>query len=197
MSNSTPGTLLYVKSVGEHAVGLVIVEEDGSHVTYPISRKEYEALGAPPAGYLLPLDLQEEIKKLSAIRRAYQAAIRILEYGDNNRRTLVAKLLRRGFSTAVAEEITDRMVALGYVNEEKFALRQVTLCGKKGWSRKHTFAHLISHGFPPFIARQAIDSAEASGDVDFKENRRLFIEKKKRAGLSHDALQNALWRAGF
>ncbi len=196
-SEKLPGTLLYVKSMGEHAVGLVIAGEAGGHTTYFISRKEYEALGAPCVNSVLSSVLLEELKKLATLRRAHLAAIRILEYGDNNRRTLMQKLMKRGFSHGVAEEITLRMIDMGYVNEEKFARRQVALCAKKGWSRKHTFSHLISHGFPSSLARQAIEVAEAAGEADFDENRRRYIQKKKEAGLSGTALQNALWRAGF
>ena len=197
MSDQIPGTLLYVKSIGERAVGLVILEDDGSHTTYSISRQDYEALGAPAAKSVLDPHTLDEVKRLATLRSAYLAAIRILEYGDNNRRTLMQKLQKRGFSHAVAETITLRMVDLGYVNEEQFALRQVVLCAKKGWSRKRTFAHLISHGFPSSIVCEALDIAEGAGDADFTENRRRFIEKKKEAGLSGPALQNALWRAGF
>ena len=196
-SDRAPGTLLYVKSMGENVVGLVILEEDGANTTYSITRLEYEELGAPEANSILDTKMLEEVRNLATLRRAYLSAIHILEYGDNNRRTLVQKLQKRGFSHSVAEEISCRMVDLGYINEERFALRQVALCAKKGWSRKRTFAHLLSHGFPSTIAREAIDMAEEAGDADFSENRRRFIEKKKEAGLSGPALQNALWRAGF
>lgn len=198
MNNQTPGTLLYIKRAGQsRSVGLVVMAEEGHSVTFTLSEKDYEGMGSPSSGTIFSPDTLELIEELAEKRMAYILALRILECGDNNRRTLLQKLLRKGISPRTAEDTVARMEKLGYIKEEAFAYRQVVLCGKKGWSRKHTHAHLISHGFPSSIASQAIAQAEEAGDVDYKENRRLFIQKKQAQGLTYDALQKALWRAGF
>lgn len=199
MSNQVPaGTLRLVKSTGqETVVSLLIVGEDGHITPHTISRKDYEGLGAPAVGTVLSPDTLAYIEDLVARREASLTALRILEYGDNNRRTLMQKLLKKGISHTIAEDTVSHMVELGYIDEERFALRQVVLCAKRGWSRKRTHAHLVSHGFPSQTASRAILRAEEQNEADFQENRRAFIQKKQEQGLSGTALKQALWRAGF
>ena len=175
----------------------MVVGKDGHSITYTLSRKDYEEMGAPSSGTIFSSDTLELIEELAQRRTAYIYALRILEYGDNNRLTLLQKLQKKGISRHIAEDTVAHMEKLGYIKEEAFAYRQVVLCGKKGWSRKHTHAHLISRGFSSRIAGESIAKAEDNGDVDFAENKRLFIQKKQESGMSYDAIKKALWRAGF
>ena len=82
---------------------------------YTLSRAQYEGLGSPVcAGEIYDIDklLEYDMKY-----RAKAHALRILSYGDNNIRTLRDKLVSRGISSAIADEVCEEMVNIGYVDE--------------------------------------------------------------------------------
>lgn len=164
---------------------------------YILSSADYTALGSPKAGDALSEEVCERIRQLAGRRKAILYALRILECGDSNRRTLTRKLIKRGCTPAHAAVAVEEMEQRGFLREEESAARKAVQCAQKGWSRKHTYASLVSHGYSGTVAARAIAAGEESGEIDFDENRRAFILAKRQKGMTPEEIRAALWRAGF
>lgn len=191
------GTLLTIRrGTAEGLLTLVIRTETGSRA-YPVAENFYCDLGAPAAGCLLSEEEMERILVHTAQRRALASALASLSHGDESRRSLYLKLRRKGHSDEAARNALSEVERLGFLREEISALHLVARCAEKGWSRRKTYTYLAKRGYPSSVISLAIEEAEATGDADFEENKRLFCEKQKALGCDPETIRRALWRAGF
>lgn len=197
-SKSAPvGTLLTVRrGTAEGLITLVVRTETGSRA-YPVAESFYCELGAPAAGYLLSEEETERILVHTAQRRALASSLASLSHGDESRRSLYLKLRRKGHSDEAARTAIAEVERLGFLREDASALRLVAHCAGQGWSRRKTFAYLARRGYPSSVISRAIEEAEAAGDADFEENKRLFCEEQRALGCDPETIRRALWRAGF
>ncbi len=193
----TGACLVSVTPKGERQVSLSCRLTDDSRIFFTISKSSYEQLGAPAKGSLLSHPLGIRLTKVANHTLAIRCALYILGYGDNSARKLTYKLKSKGFTPEEADYATSQMVLHGYLREGDFAKRQVELCSKKGWSQKKTVAFLYEKGYDTATIQRAIQASIEDGTADFEENRRRFIEDKKKHGITGPALRNALYRAGF
>ncbi len=129
---------------------------------------------------------------------ARDAALRILSFADNNRASLIRKLRLRGFAPSLCEEVADECIARGLISEEDQLHRQVlTLAGKKLWGRRKILASLRFKGYAGEDILRALAEAEAAGEIDFRENARLLVEKKLDSEASADEKKALLYRYGY
>ena len=107
--------VIYIRDSRSRGYLRIGVDSDGDKKEYTLSEGEYREIGAPLVG-----DEIADIEALCLFDMKYTAvisALRILAYGDNNRKTLVRKLTARSVPPAVAEKTADEMVYKLYKNE--------------------------------------------------------------------------------
>lgn len=175
---------------------LTLLGEEGKRETYPLTRSDYEKLGSPAEGEELDDEREKILEALHEEHRAVSAALRILSFGDNNRRSLQKKLLLRGFSAGAAEAAVERMTARGYIRETEQAERMAArLAGEKYYGPRRVLAELCAHGFERETAEAALSALRARGDVDFARSRELLLQKKAPPDAAH--AKALLYRYGY
>lgn len=175
---------------------LTLLGEDGETETCLLTKSDYEKLGAPAVGEELDPAGEETLAALCEGHRAVFAALRILAFGDNNRRTLLQKLRQRGFSGEAAEEAVSRMVARGYIREQEQAERMAArLAGEKLYGPRRVMAELCAHGFERETAEAALSALRARGEIDFAESRVRLLRKKNPPDAAH--AKALLYRYGY
>lgn len=121
-------------------------------------------------------DITEESGKIR------EAALRILDYGDNTHAQLVKKLVQKGFSEERAEEAVSELSDSGLVDDVRYAeafVRIKTEAGKgPAWIRKK----LSEKG----VDRRIIDSATAVISERGSQRRVCIAKALDACGLKHD-----------
>ena len=195
-SSDRGATLLSVTHTGHAA--LLRLSSDAGVESYRILRSAYEALGAPAAGEMLD---DERVGKLSEQAAHYDALLRaerILAAGDNTRRQLFGKLLRRGVPLASAELAVRYLHAHGYIREAEQAYRAAVQCVRyKYWGRVRITEHLLAKGYARADIDAAIDAAVADGEIDFDAAFRTLASKKLGDNPSPDDLRALSYRYGY
>ncbi|MCD6234205.1 MAG: hypothetical protein DRP86_07090 [Candidatus Neomarinimicrobiota bacterium] len=71
------------------------------------------------------LDIGEDrfltLKNEAERQSAFEKAIELLSYREHSSHELRTKLIRKGFSSSLAQDILKQMIANGYLNDERFA----------------------------------------------------------------------------
>ncbi len=167
----------------------VIAEGESEPTSLTVTEKEYALLGSPTVGAELGDEVAERLVLLDECHRARRAAARLLEFGDNNKSTLIRKLRARGFSPAAARDATAYMEARGFLREEDLLERSVRASFKKLWGPRKITAALTAKGFE----RTAVEACVArllEGEIDLPSQKHRLLLKhpeldppKKRALL--------------
>ncbi len=189
--------LLSVTATQDSGVRLTLLPMEGERVSFTLSLPAYEQLGAPAKGDMLSPEQGDALVAAANLRGCLRHAANILGYGRNSERTLSQKLRRMGYLPEEIAYAIHKVTEAGLLKELDDALHHIEGAARKGWSRRKTYAYLLSRGYSQEVVRDAIEEALAEGLVDFEENRRRFIEEKQAKGLSPDAIRAALYRAGF
>lgn len=172
-------TLKFVIQIKDSKLLLLGIVEEGESATYTVNSDTYESIGSLTSGDFVDETSLETIKYNDEYIRAKKKALSILAFADNNRRNLLMKLQRAGYSREIAETVCEEMVALGYINE----LRQLEIVilneanGKLRGPMK-IIASLSAKGYNSRDIREAMNNLIESGEVDFERNKELLLEKK-------------------
>ncbi len=192
------GVVSAAKRAGKDAFSLTVALDGGGEVNLSVPASLYERLGAPGVGTSLSDTVLPELLHASEYRLACRHAIRILEYGDNNARTLRDKLIRKGVSREIAAEAVERMVALGYIREGEQARRLAVGYARRNlWGERKIVSALIAKGYARADADAAVKDAVDTGEIDFAEIKKALIKRCRSRGLDDDKIRAALWRYGF
>ena len=192
------GVVRSVKRAGKDALVLSVALDGGGELTLTVPATLYERIGSPEAGTPLSDTALSELAREAEYRSACRHALRILEAGDNNARTLRDKLARKGISREIAGEAVERMVALGYIREGEQARRlAVGYAHRNLWGKRRIVSTLLSRGYTREDAEAAVHDAEESGEVDFREVRADLIKRCRSRGLEPEKIRATLWRYGF
>lgn len=189
--------LVALSASGENGIRLTLLPLVGERTSVVVSKDAFDKLGAPTKGSILPEAQVAAFVEAANLRGALRHAANILGYGDNSERTLTQKLRAMGYQQAEISYALHRVKELGLMDEQDGALRRAESAAHKGWSRRKVYAYLISRGYSSETAKAAIAEGERSGEIDFEENRRRFIEDKREKGLNPQEIRAALYRAGF
>ena len=191
------GTVLSVSPLGERAVTLAVVEGD-SAVTITVGRSVWERLDCPTEGDVLSPDALLALRRAGKRREAYGIAVRLLEGGDMNRRTLLNKLIHRGVSREDAAFAVNRMQELGYIDELSQAERYAASMARRNlWGRRRIVAELRARGYSEENAEAGVDAAARAGAIDFAKNRGELLRRLSARGFEGDRLRAALYRYGY
>ncbi len=127
---------------------------------------------------------EEELRALldeSGRRRAEEKAVYLLSRGDHSRRGLEEKL-RRSSGREAAAQAAQRMEELGYVNDERYALRLARdLTERKLYPRRRAVQELCARGVDRELAVRAVEETEKE-DLD----KALELIVKKQYNRLHD-----------
>ena len=190
------GVVTAVKRAGKDATSLTVALDGGGEVTLSVPSSLYERIGSPGVGDALPDAAVFELAHASEYRLACRCALRILEYGDNNARTLRDKLTRKGISREIAAEAVERMVALGYIRESEQAKRLAVGYARRNlWGKRKIVSALTAKGYSREDAEAA--ASEAEDEVDFNEVKKALIKRCRTRGMEDDKIRTTLWRYGF
>lgn len=183
---------------GRTAPVLLLVSEDGSEPRrIGITAPEYEAIGSPPAGCELPEETAARLLTMDEGHRAVRAAVRILEFGDNNRATLLRKLRVRGFGAEAAEGAVQSMIERGYIREGDQLERAVLASARKLWGPRRIAEALAARGFDRTEVRACIARLTETGEIDFAEGRARLLAEKTAPDTPPEKKRAILYRFGY
>lgn len=152
-------------------------------------------------GYLSGDEIDEEqYRSLSdkiAKRRCFNRALNILSRRDHSEKELFNKL-RRADSEEAAYDAVERVKALGYINDERYAENLAReLASRKGYGLRAIRSELIRRG----IDRETTDNTINSITLDESDNIRVLLEGKFSRKLATDKgrkqVFSALMRLGY
>ena len=172
-------TLKFVRQIKDSKLLLLGIVEEGESATYTVNLETYENIGSPTSGDFVDEATLDSIKYTDEYLRAKKKALNILAFADNNRRNLLMKLQRAGFSREITETVCEEMERLGYINE----LRQLEIIILNEANHKlrgpmKIIASLSAKGFNSRDIRETMNTLVESGEVDFERNAELLLEKK-------------------
>ncbi len=172
----------------------VTLEGESEPRSLSVTEGEYASLGSPAPPVELDEETAERLLALDERHRARRAAARLLEFGDNNKRTLVRKLRTRGFSQDASCDAASYMEARGFLREEDLLERSVRASFKKLWGPRKVVAALTAKGFE----RTAVEECVAhlvDGEVDIRHQKQLLLLKHPE--LDPQRKRALLYRYGY
>lgn len=135
-------------------------------------------------------------------RNARVAALRMLGLCDRSKKELIERLLRKGYSEAVAGDVADEMESLGYIDDRRFAERFAS----DAVNRKDAGPQMITSGLQKKgISREIIDDVLVKVSRDYTQAdtaRRALGRKLNKGGVPRNRneirkLSDYLRRRGF
>ena len=129
--------------------------------------------------------------------KAKRKALSLLAFGDNSKAALMRKLSMKGFSRECAESVTDEMVTLGYVNENRQIKRIILseLASHPIGPRK-LYPKILSKGYERAELSRAVSELSESGELDFSAERERLISSLP-LGTSREERDTILYKSGF
>lgn len=187
---------------------------DGEHIEKKklvITAEMFFELGFPhfPCGKVeISCGKLDEIEYLAEKTAAIKRGLYILSFADNTKKSLVRKLIMKGFSKEIAADAADHLEKTGYINETEAAKTlSHDMAQKKLYGPRRISAALYEKGF----SRNAVESAMKELDEDFHiicgkrieamGGKEIFADKAKkqkavaslmRYGFSYDDIREGL-----
>ena len=133
-------------------------------------------------------------------------AIRMLDKRDYARQELINKLMEKGEAEADAEEVTDRFVELGIIDDERYSALLVRHYAAKGYGASRIKTELYRRGISKDLWDTALEEMPEQDDtidrflqVKLKGNVEEKLIKRAtdallRRGFSWDEIKSALMR---
>ena len=149
--------------------------EESQREKFVISADAYARMGLSKGE--IDTATYEALEREAGVNAAFKRAMAILGYGGCSKRTLVSKLLQKGFDREYALEAAERASALGFIDDAQNACREAERCVAKLWGEARIRASLVQKGYSSSAVEQALCALEDEG-VDFEENCRQLIDKK-------------------
>jgi SOS response regulatory protein OraA/RecX len=111
--------------------------------------------------------------------KAEKKALSLLSYADNNRRTLKQKLLRAGFGYEICDTVCEKMLSLGYIDENRQLERLILVeANTKLRGPERIIPALVAKGYSMSDIKAVMRELVKSGEIDFNKNARALISKK-------------------
>ncbi|MCG5548675.1 regulatory protein RecX [Halorhodospira halochloris] len=103
------------------------------------------------------------------IEQAREVAVRLLARREHTRRELDDKLTRRGFSSAVREQIVAEALEQGWLDEQRFAEAFVRSRVERGQGPLRLRSEMLQRGLPEELIDQAIEEYVDEHQLDWRE----------------------------
>lgn len=114
-----------------------------------------------------------------------QRALKLLDRRDYSRKALLDKLLEQGASPEAAEAAADRLEALGFLNDTRYAELIVRHYGEKGYGPARIRQELYRRGLPRALWDEALEGLEP----DEEKLDRLLAARLRGANLEDRAVK--------
>ncbi|MBO5375178.1 MAG: RecX family transcriptional regulator [Clostridia bacterium] len=147
----------------------------GTSFEMPVSPDQFERFELEQ-GEVIDDEHFLRIREEHLFDNARRHAFSILSYGENNKKMLVTKLQKQGFSRELSENVALYMEHRGYIDEKKQMGLLIDTYLKKRFGRIKIVEELILKGY----RRDEVSeyAKEALKDVDFASNCAWIIEQK-------------------
>ena len=170
--------LAYVKEIKNTHLLTLGIDGDGESVRFTVSASVYASLGRPAVGEELSEHVYAELSYADELYRAEKKALSLLSFADNNERTLLQKLLRAGFCRDVARSVCERMVMLGYVDEERQLERLILKAANEALlAERRICEKLRAKGYASSLVDRVMSRLVCSGEIDFSENKERLLSR--------------------
>ncbi|NLS45578.1 MAG: RecX family transcriptional regulator [Firmicutes bacterium] len=114
-------------------------------------------------------------------KRGRQYVLRLLTIKDRTRSDLINRLKRKGFDDGIIDAIITEMEALGYVNDEKYAMHFANMRATYSlFGPRRVFVELRNHGIPKNMAENAVREVfqEGKEEANALELAKRWISRK-------------------
>ena len=191
-------TLKYIREAKDSHLLLLGIVEEGESANYTVNAVTFRDIGSPTVGEELDSSQMSAILYMDQLLRCKKKALNILAYADNNRRSLSMKLTRAGFSREIVSIVCDEMVERGYINEQR-QLERIVLdeANRKLRGPLRIIPALISKGYSSVQIKKVISELVELGEIDFRKNARLLLEKKLLDPTDEDEAKKILYKNGY
>lgn len=143
-------------------------------------------------------EMLPELEYYAEVARAYSSACSSFAFSPSPLRSLLKKLVQKGFERDVATDAIEVLKDSGAINEHEMATRRAQLLSEKPWGRSRILMKLREDGFDDGAISCAMSALD---EVDFASNCAELIRKrfgsipKERQEL--DKMYASLSRMGF
>lgn len=190
--------LFSIRSIKDKNLLLLGIIEEGESANYTVSLGVYGLIGSPLRGDAISDDALLKIKEYDEEYRAKKSALSLLSYADNNEKTLVNKLIRKGFSRDAATKAAEEMVNLGYIDERRQLSRLILVEANTAFRGPLKIVpKLLSKGYLKKDILSVMHALVESGEIDFSKNAHILVERR----LDKDALpeekKKLLYKNGY
>lgn len=190
--------IVYVKNGPVEESVCLCISTEGGNKKYIISHSEYAACNSPVKNEEIDGATFERIEGFDEYHKAYKKALSILSYGDNNRKNLSKKLRLAGFSYAASQEAIRAMINLGYVDEHDQLRRYIlSEANVKLRGPNLIIGKLMSKGYDVADIRAVMEELVEEGEIIFKKNAMLLIEKKLPEDATAAEKKTLLYKNGY
>lgn len=191
-------TLQFVRDAKDTNLLLLGIIEEGESARYTVNLTAFREIGAPSVGTELDEGQMSVIRYTDELLRAKKKALNILAFADNNKKNLVMKLSRVGFSREIAEAVCSEMTELGYINERDQLERLiVSEANRKLRGPGRIISALAAKGYSASEIREVMSALVNSGKIDFSKNARALLEKKLSDPADSDEMKRILYKNGY
>lgn len=147
----------------------------GTNFELPVSPDQYERFDLE-VGEIIDDAHFLKIREEHLFDNARRHAFAILSCGENNKKMLTSKLIAKGFSRELSENVAIYMEHRGYIDEKKQMGLLVDTYLKKKFGRIKIVEELVAKGYRRDEVSEHVRPLLA--DVDFAENCAWIIEHK-------------------
>lgn len=191
-------TLIFKRESKDARLLLLGINEEGESARYTVNLSTFDQIFTPSVGDFLDEEQMSAIRYCDELIRAKKKALSILSYADNNRKNLAAKLHRAGFNRDIVGEVCDEMISLGYIDERDQIERLIRLeADRKLRGPGRIIPALAAKGYSPSLIREVMGELVNSGEIDFRKNAELLLDKKLPNGGNDDEKKTILYKNGY
>ena len=113
------------------------------------------------------------------VKRALELCVRLLSARGRTRAELTERLAQRGYPAVVSTEALERVHALGYLDDARFAVDRAERLLRDGRKSAAAILHrLQAHGLNHSQAQSALDAARVSTALDEEATARALLERR-------------------
>ena len=148
----------------EEKRGICHVYVDG--VLFSKVKKKYWEQMALAQGDELEKDSFHDRLSALQFKDAYEASLDLLTARDMTAQLLIAGLVRRGYTAAVAEAVRDRLSERGLINDERYAQRYMELHREDGVGRYALRRKLRGKGLSENLVEEALGQIDEAKELE-------------------------------
>ncbi|NOS35953.1 MAG: hypothetical protein GQ522_04890 [Deltaproteobacteria bacterium] len=100
------------------------------------------------------------------LREAKEAGLTYIAYRSRSTREVRKKLKEKGFDTKLIDNVIERFIELGYLNDRGFAAEWVaSVAGSKLWGKRRIIQGLIAKGIERGIIEEAVEQLDEAREA--------------------------------